>query len=162
MIECFSCKGMYPESNGPTHSYMKSSQGCWQIYGEILAREYSDVAYWKNHRLTVDAYAAQHPGVESAQSIQSVAVHLMSLYFVIEEGRPHDVATQLIKKATKQKFYWLQPPINLGGVNATIVWASKNAKEHNNQVELWARSVWKAWEEHHEIIKKWVKEVENT
>ncbi len=162
MVECFFCKGLFPKSDGPTHRYMSSTPGCWQLYGEILAREYSDSTYWKNHRLTVDAYAVQHPGIESAQSIQSVAVHLLSLYFVIEEGRLHDVATQLIKKATKQKFHWLQPPVDLGEINATTVWASKNAEEHNKQVELWARSVWKAWEEHHGTIKEWAQMVDSS
>ena len=36
------------------------------------------------HQLTVDAYAIQHPGKPSAQSIQSVCVHLISLYASLE------------------------------------------------------------------------------
>jgi hypothetical protein len=58
---------------------MESSPGCWQIYGEVLAREYSDAAFRSIHRLTVDSYAVQHPGQPTAQSIQSVCVHLKGM-----------------------------------------------------------------------------------
>lgn len=155
MIECFSCKGIYPDTDGPTHKYMHSSPGCWQIYGEILSKEYSSQCYWVNHRLTVDAYAAQHPGIESSQSIQSVAVHLLSLYFILEQGMSHDKARELIGKATKLKFKWLTPPIDLGEVNAGNAWLAKNANEHNKKVEYWAKSVWSSWTDHHSTIKKW-------
>ena len=35
------------------------------------------------HRLSVDTYAVQHPGVPERRSIQSVAVHLMCLCLVL-------------------------------------------------------------------------------
>ena len=162
MPECFSCKGIYPKIDGPTHRYMDSSPGCWQIYGEILSKEYSSQNYWKNHRLTVDAYAAQHPGIESSQSIQSVAVHLLSLYFIMEEGRSHNEARELIGKATTHKFQWLTPPDDLGGISAKNVWMAESAKEHNDMVELWAESVWFAWEMHHKTIQKWARQIVET
>ena len=77
---------MVPNQSGPTHRYMESLPGCWAIYGEVLAREYSDLAYAAVHRLTVDAYAVQHPGQPSPQSIQSVGVHLLRLCLILEHG----------------------------------------------------------------------------
>ncbi len=160
MLECFSCKGIYPDIDGPTHRYMESSPGCWQMYSEILSREYSDQSYWKSHRLTVDSYAVQHPGTESNQSIQSVAVHLMSLYFIIEEGKSHEAARKLMGKATKLKFQWLEPPKCLGEISAKNVWLTENANQHNKTVELWANSAWNAWKKYHTIIREWSKRIE--
>lgn len=57
MIKCMGCGGVFAEIQGPTHRYLESSPGCWAAYGEVLAREYSDPAYFQVHRLTVDAYA---------------------------------------------------------------------------------------------------------
>lgn len=156
MLECFSCKEKFIASDGPTHPYMASTPGCWQMYGEVLAREYSSYDYWQNHRLTVDAYAVQHPGQESPQSIQSVAVHLISLFCIFEQGVSHDDATRMIKKATQQKFHWLVPPDDLGDVTVKSVWLAQTAKEHNSKVEHWARSVWSAWFDHHPTVEDWV------
>lgn len=80
---CVGCGALVPEIEGPTHRYLGAPPGCWAVYGEVLEKEYGDCSrYALNHRLTVDA--AQHPGVPSPQSIQSVAVHLIRLY--LERG----------------------------------------------------------------------------
>ncbi len=83
-VACVGCGALFEDREGPTHRYMESSPGCWALYGEVVAREYLDfLAYGALHRLTVDTYAAQHPGLLSPQSIQSVALHLMSLSLVL-------------------------------------------------------------------------------
>jgi len=76
LIACVGCGGLFPKTDGPTHRYMESSPGCWAYFGEVLAREYSDLQYLKVHRLTVDAYAIQHPGQLSPQCIRSVACQI--------------------------------------------------------------------------------------
>ena len=43
-VNCMGCGGLVPDITGPTHEYMESSPGCWQAYGEVLGREYSDPA----------------------------------------------------------------------------------------------------------------------
>lgn len=77
LISCMWCSGAFPEVAGPTHKYMQSTPGCWAAFGRVLAREYGDQRYFAVHRLTVDAYAIQHPGIPSRQSIQSVSHALM-------------------------------------------------------------------------------------
>ena len=52
----------------------------------MIAREYSEPALGDIHRLTVDAYAAQHPGRPSPQSMKSVGVHLIRLCLAVEQG----------------------------------------------------------------------------
>lgn len=87
---CPGCGVELPAFAGPVHRYMESSPSCWVAYGEVLARECSDPALMAAHRLTVDAYAVQHPGRPSPQSIQSVALHLISLCVVLFEEMGFD------------------------------------------------------------------------
>src|ERR687896_852498 len=118
---CFGCGALVPEIDGPTHPYIGASPGCWAIYGEVLAKEY---AYPPVHRLTVDAYAAQHPGVPGRRSIQSVAVHLISLYLILERGYEPERATAAIREALESRsenFVWLDPPASLGGITVLDV-----------------------------------------
>ena len=156
---CFSCGGRHTEALGPVHPYMLSSASCWSAYGQVLEKEYSDARYWKNHRLTVDAYAVQHPGGNCARSVQSVAVHLVSMYLVFERQLPQNQVTQLLSRATEFTFKWLEPPENLGSVNVGDILEVENHIEHNIIVERWAKSSFNAWEDHHKTIKEWAENV---
>src|SRR3954463_4903355 len=83
---CPGCGRLYPGSDGPTHAYIGASPGCWARYGELLALEYGDARLMRWHRLTADAYAAQHPGWPERRSAQSVHVPLAGLYLTLERG----------------------------------------------------------------------------
>jgi hypothetical protein len=155
---CIGCGGLIPDIDGPTHRYMESSPGCWQLYGEVLAREYSDAAFRSMHRLTVDSYAVQHPGRPTAQSIQSVCVHLMSLCMVIEQGVDLAQATRALGRAVRPKgrFVWLTPPRSAGGITVVDVAAAATAAAHVDRVRAWAESAWSAWAEHHDAVRSWL------
>lgn len=43
--KCDDCGVTLPAVEGPTHAYLGASPACWALYGEVLAREYSDPAY---------------------------------------------------------------------------------------------------------------------
>ncbi len=154
---CLWCKAQVPDIEGPTHQYMESSPGCWSIYGEVLAREYSDVTFAKNHRLTVDAYAAQHPGQPSPQSVQSVCLHLVSLHLVLERGVDQSSATRVLPRMAEMKdvYTWLAPPDSLGPITVNDVLAAASPIEYHEAVTKWAQSVWRAWVVHHPIIRQW-------
>lgn len=63
MLEtCADCGISLAPVDTAAHAYLGASPSCWALYGEVLAREYCDPAYFRAHRMTVDAYAAQHPG----------------------------------------------------------------------------------------------------
>ncbi len=155
---CFSCKGEYPDIQGPVHHYMTSLPGCWAIYGEILAREYSDPVYFRIHRLTVDAYAVQHPGFTDRQSIHSVGVHLIRLCLFLEHNLTAENANDAMLEAGKNKhnFIWLKPPGSLGRITAADVVKAKNISEHEELVRAWAQSAWEAWSVHHHTIRSWL------
>jgi hypothetical protein len=137
---------------------MDSSPGCWHLYGEILSREYSDRTWWASHRLTVDAYAVQHPGRPSPQSIQSVVVHLISLCLLLERGVTPDYAVRAIRKATEvsAQFEWLPPPSSMGATTVVNVHGARNAHDHAERVFAWATAAWSAWSQHHPAIRSWI------
>lgn len=148
-----------PEVDGPTHRYIGASAGCWALYGEVLAKEYEGYAlYAPVHRLTVDAYAAQHPGVPSRLAVQSVAVHLIRLHFQLERGLPHEKANAVMLRVSahaKDSFTWLKPPTSLGAATVLDVLGARDPTEHVERVREWAKSVWGAWQLHHDTVRRW-------
>jgi hypothetical protein len=141
---------------------MTSSPGCWAAWGEVLAREYSDATLFEIHRLTVDAYAAQHPGTPSPPAIKSVGVHLIRLYLLLECGLEMQRANDamLLISARKAGFLWLTPPHHLGDITVADVQPATDATQHKQRVREWAASVWQAWSPHHETIRRWAPAVD--
>lgn len=145
---CPDCKAIVADVDGPNHAYFGSNAGCWRVYGEILEKEYSDQRYMKVHRLTVDAYAAQHPGRNEPRAVQSVNAHLVALYLALEQQRSFEFTTKALGKLVKnkQQFRYLPPPQSLGALTVVDVVVARSPEEHADKVHAWARSVWQAWQ----------------
>ncbi len=156
-ILCPGCGASVADIEGPTHRYFGCAPGCWSIYGEVLAREYSDYRYARFHQLTVDAYALQHPGTPSPQTIQSAAIHLISLFLIFETGRqPWETAPDMQSAASRKgSFTWLTPPASPGSITVLHVHEAESPAEHALRVEQWAREVWTTWSEHHTTVRLW-------
>jgi uncharacterized protein DUF5946 len=109
---CPGCGLELPECDGPTHPYIGASPACWALYGELLAREYGELRYPPSHRMTVDVYAVQHPGLPERRSIQSVAVHLIALCLVLERGVATVKVRELMGRVLEAApaLEWLEPP----------------------------------------------------
>ena len=155
---CPDCHAWVPHVDGPhPHPYLGGTPGCWQIYGEVLAREYGDRAYWEVHRLTVDAYSAQHPGKPERRAIQSVNGHLFSLHLMLERRLDSTYATRalgaLIDRAAAE-FKWLEPPPDPGPITVVDVHVTRGVEEHVATVRRWAASVWGAWAAHHDAVRE--------
>jgi hypothetical protein len=152
-IRCFSCGALVPDIEGPVHKYMVSAPGCWKLYGDILAKEYSPDFYDLNiHRITVDTYAVQHPGKPERRAIQSVNAHLISLYCVYEKKLSGAQATKILKRIAENEkfvnqFVWLDPPVFEKTRNVTDILKANNQEEHKKWVQTWGDSVWQAWKE---------------
>jgi len=157
---CPSCGAITAESSGPVHRYLESSPGCWAAVGQVLEKEYSDCTYAKNHKLSVDAYALQHPGNPSSQTISSAAVHLARLCQIIEHGMTTQDATEFMQRFTRHKanFIWLKPPEDFGNITVVDMLVAKNGDEHTEQVAQWANETWLAWSAHHDQINSWTKQ----
>jgi hypothetical protein len=155
---CVGCGALLEEREGPTHRYLESSPACWAIYGEVLAREYSHPELMDIHRLSVDAYAVQHPGRESLSTMNSAAIHLQRLCLILERGLPATSANDAIKSLAerKQPYRWLTPPSSRGAITVVDVWRASSIEDHRRAVREWAASAWQAWAAHHVVIRTWL------
>lgn len=154
---CPGCGVVLAPHDGPMHRYLDSSPACWALYGEVLAREYADPAFFALHRLTVDPYAVQHPGRPSPQTVQSAALHLISLHVVLERGVSFDEAARLLPRAARDKstYVWLEPPRTRGELTVAHVHAAQGVVDHLRRVRQWAECVWYAWADHHAQVRAW-------
>jgi hypothetical protein len=159
-MRCGGCGADFPGSDGPTHAYVLSSPGCWAAYGEVLAREYEDSGFRAVHRLTVDAYALQHPGEESPQAQNSVGIHLSRMALIFGRGWSVEEANRAMVAITakKTRYPWLIPPRHRGELTVRDILAARRPAEHCAAVERWADSVWTAWHEHHAEVLSWIAE----
>lgn len=155
---CPGCGLVLDANDGPTHPYLGASAACWALYGELLAREFGPLDYPPEHRLTMDAYAVQHPGVPERRSVQSVAVHLMSLCLVLERGLAPERATPVLGRLPKKDLdlRWLEPPRPNGTLTLRTPLEAAAGEEHARAVEAWARDVWEAWSAHHDTARGWL------
>jgi hypothetical protein len=153
---CPGCGVLLAELAGPVHAYMTSSPACWAVYGEVLAREYADPACRVLHRLTVDAYAVQHPGGQDPRAVKSVARHLLSLHAVFERGWSVEQATALLGRTVDLRdAVWLAPPRTVSAVTVDTVRRANSSAAHLLAVQAWAEAAWRDWADHHEQVRKW-------
>lgn len=105
----------------------------------------------------IDAYAAQHPGTPSAQAIQSVGVHVLTLHGVIERGVASVNAMWIRRRPLRWKgiFRWLEPP----DLHRTLTIADVALAAPMQRAVVaaaFAGSVYDAWAgSHHDLIVEW-------
>lgn len=161
-IPCFACGAKTLNIEGESHPYMLSSPGCWAMFCEIMAKEFSDKEYWRAHQFTVDAYALQHIGKkEDKRAVNSVNIHLASLYAIFGEGRSFEEAPQYRKQFSqyykgKALLEWLDPPESFGDLTIFEPWNNENRDLHFEITERWAKSVWDTWSHQHDKIAQLV------
>lgn len=157
---CPGCGLVLEASDGPTHAYIVSSAACWALFGEVIAKEYSDVAYGRWHQHTVDAYGAQHPGEDGPRQRQSVAVHLIALCLLLEHGRDDPRAMPYVRQHLAERpadLPWLSPPSADWATTVADVAAAATGEEHGRLVRRWAEDVWDGWSAHHDTVRAWVR-----
>jgi hypothetical protein len=142
-------------------AYVGSAPGCWQLYTELLAREYGDIRYAAAHQLTVDTYMVQHPGLPKRRSVQSVAVHLVGLCLMLERARTAMELPGLRKRFVERhpQFPWLKPPGSVGELTVVDILGATSPEAHRALVDRWARSTWQAWSAHQQQVRAWADEV---
>ena len=160
-VPCHGCGARFEHIDGPVHAYMDSSPGCWAAYGAVLEREYSNPILLRTHRLSVDAYAVQHPGQPSRQSIQSVGLHLLRLILLLEHGLSTESANDAMLHLGRYKhvFFWLEPPASRGSVTVADVVQCQTTEDHARAVQAWARSALSQWSIHHKTLEQWRREI---
>ena len=159
---CPGCQAVLPVSDGAIHRYMTSSAPCWEMFNNLNdpARPLAPAPF---NNLIVDAYAVQHPGTKSNQTINSVAIHLMVLYGVLEHGFEPSQALWLrqrpgrIESSKKhQRFEWLSPPSFDSSLTVADVAAGITPLERSASLESWVKDIWRRWSEPHASqVEEW-------
>jgi Family of unknown function (DUF5946) len=132
--------------------------GCQKLFDEVLAREFGDFRYGRLHRLTVDAYALQHPA-EYMRSAKSYAAHLtgMCAAMDLDDARSVNEAVQRWLNGPTTIERRSEPPgTKRGELTIAHVHAAADADEHLARVREWARSAWNAWRDYHPIARQWI------
>jgi len=154
---CPGCGACLPAIDGPVHKYMTSSAACFTAFNEILAAEYSSALLMRDHSLTVDAYAAQHPGDPSdRRCVQSVGLHLARLYMALERNaQPQDLNAIMQRFAEdKASLRALTAPLTFQ-ITASDVAPFAGTPQHASKTRDWALATWQDWSDHHNTIARW-------
>lgn len=157
---CAGC-GFDAAHDGPVHAYMSFSPACWARYGEVLAREYGDAAYWRGHRLLTDAVCAQHSTGEDRRARQSLHIHLAALMMFFEDDAPEAEIVGFLRSAARNfEFDALKMPAANHRVSITGIHGAADAAQHISAVKRYARGVFDAWQVHHGVFRALIGKVE--
>lgn len=159
---CPGCQVLLPKHAGQTHRYIGASPACWAIFSALLNAGEPPLASAPLNALLGDAYAAQHPGEPSAQAIQSVAIHLLTLYGVLVQGVAPTNALWIRQRALRTKpgakhgrFQWLTPPSFAGALTISDIVQAPTPLERAQQSEPYVKEVWQRWAAHHATVAAW-------
>lgn len=153
---CPGCGSRLPAVEGPTHAYMTSSPACWAAFNVVMAREYSNPGLMAVHRLSVDAWAVQHPGDGSRRAIQSVGLHLARLMVQIEQGLEGAAANAaMLGFAARKADLPELPRRDRFAVTVVDVVDAEAPDAHAAAVRRWADAAWADWADCHDIIRGW-------
>ena len=144
---CAGCGLILPKEDGPSHPYMLSSAACWRLYGEVMAREYADAALMEVHFLTVDAFAAQHPGSpDERRARQSVWIHLAGLKAVLRDGRPKAHRYALLRTLAERSDFPTPPEHAPFAMTSADMVKLSTVGKHIDGARRWAESTLSAYE----------------
>jgi hypothetical protein len=138
----------------------RGTEGCHQLFEDLMAREFSQPELFGVHRLTVDCYSLQHPG-KYMVSRKSAAAHLTGICWALEGQDGPGVSLALSR--------WLNgspelprvsppPPRQRGLLTVQYVHEAPDSRAHVLRVREWAKSVWEAWAKHRSQAQAWVRD----
>lgn len=162
LTRCPGCGALLPDIEGPVHRYVGASVACWAVHGELLARRYEDARFADVGLLFTNSYMVQHPGTPSPQSIQSVAVHLIGLYLVLERGVDDSRLIQVLRGAADGSagFHWLEPPLVDYAVTGLDLRATPDPADAQLLLRQMAESTRDAWAVHQPQIRQWAADLQ--
>ena len=126
------------------------------IFDAIIAKEFSDYRYARVHRLTVDAYALQHPDPYMV-STKSFAAHLTGIRCAMEyENDPN--LLRILQQWLNGKKQPEKPKLleNVGSLTISHVVNAGDGKEHAKWVNEWAENVWNAYAIYYNLAREWI------
>jgi hypothetical protein len=157
---CPGCGAALSPSDWPVDPRRNASSSCWERYTAVLAREAEHMPVLGHlHQLTVDTYAAQHPG-PGVPAI-SVPFALIGLLLALEEGWSGVAVRAAHGYLAERDGDWpvFGPPASRGLVTAADVAAARGPEQHAALVGRWAAVTWDAWREERDHVRAWAAEV---
>ena len=154
---CPGCGAMFVPEEGAVHAYMTSSPACWAAFGRVLAAEYEDVRLMPVHRMSVDAFAVQHPGdPDDRRAVQSVGLHLARIKVTLEDGLDWQEANAAMQRfaARKAELPRLDPPPSFS-LTVADVEPVAGTEGHEDAVRAWVQAAWDDHAAHHDFIRRW-------
>jgi len=135
----------------------RGAAGCRETFERLVGRDFSDVRYFRMHRMLVDTYALQHPA-QYGRSAKSLAAHLVGLCWMVEGGgdpaRGHDALRRWLDGARSLEHP--EPPVRRGALTIGDLLGAQDPREHGAAVERWARSTWAAYAPLHALARAWM------
>ena len=152
---CPGCGQELPVIDGAVHAYAGASSACWTRFAELGAT--LPPGGTPLRRLVTDAYMVQHPGVPERRAIQSVGLHLVALYLVLERGLPPDDLSATLQRALARPpaWRWLEPPVPNGTSTVVDLEAAIAAGRTAEAIEAYVRGVWDSWAPHRATVERW-------
>ncbi len=133
--------------------------GCQSIMDDFLARDFSDIGYFRLHRMMVDTYCLQHPD-RGCVSAKSFVAHFTGLCWALEHAGNRAVGSERLRR-------WLGSAIDLekpevpayrGKITIVDVAQAAGAVAYAKAVEDWARCTWEAYSSLHSLAHKWIEQ----
>ena len=140
------CAGCGLEIAGGTAGCQALADACW-------AREFGHVLYFRVHRMSVDAYALQHPDRYCA-SAKSLAAHLAGLCCAFEHPGERALLDSLQRWLSGNPSLDKPPwPAWRGALTVASVDVEAGPEAYGAAVERWARCTWEAWAPLHDLAR---------
>lgn len=154
-----------PAYDGHTHPYIGASPSCWTLFSNLWNGGEPALAPFPVYPLILDAYCVQHHGTPSPQAIQSVAIHALTLYGVLDQGvDPNQtmwIRRQLlrdIKVPKHERFDWLTPPEFEQCITIADIVQEPTPEERAQKAQSYIEEVWTLWEKAHgDTLAGWYK-----
>lgn len=154
--QCPDCRVWLPAVEGAAHRYIGASPSCWALFSALVNAGEPPLAPHPHNGLLLDAYAVQHPGQPSSQAIQSVAVHLLALFGVLEAGMAPEQVLWIRQRAVHgeaperhARFAWLTPPDFTGSPTIADIVAGTTPQNRTERAIAYIQAVWRLWASPH-------------
>jgi hypothetical protein len=136
----------------------EGTAGCRKIFEELIAREFSDVAYFRVHRLTVDTYCLQHPD-EYCASAKSMAAHLTGVAWLLDRDVSRATGSEAVRRWIEAHSHLERPmpPGFRGALTVADVRGTASPREYAAAVDRWAHATWEAYAPLHELARSWIR-----
>lgn len=155
---CPDCLARLPKLKyeGHTHPYIGASPSCWMLFSYLWNAGEPPLAPFSHQPLILDAYCVQHHGTPSPQAIQSVAIHALCLYGVLNRGvepnRTKWIRDRLLREMKihrHERYEWLAPPAFERGITIAYIVQAPTPEARSQKAQAYIEEVWSLWEKDH-------------